>query len=230
MNWIIRQTWNHVLMVHEKVDPCLLQSYIPLPLDLYEGMAVVSIVPFQMSQIRFPFLPSLPLVSSLWELNLRTYVKVGNEVGVYFLTLDTDSALGTFIARHFFGLPYRHVPLKGSVSESQYAMQSGDSEYGLSLLSNLNVAETSQEEIALNRWAVERYQLFNLRNGEIVRGRVRHEPWNMNPVLIDRFDECLTRMIGRKSPLRATQGFYQRELKVEFSPFERIAKGIIRAG
>jgi uncharacterized membrane protein len=110
--WIIKQQWRNVFFIHYKVDPLLIASKVPFKLDLYEGQAVISIVPFLMDGIRFPFFPPIPKISRLWELNLRTYVEVNGIKGIYFFTLETDSKIGELIAKNFFNLPYQYSKLK----------------------------------------------------------------------------------------------------------------------
>ena len=222
MDWIIRQTWKDVLMVHHQIDARELQQYIPFPLDLFEGSALISIVPFRMSDIRFPFVPSVPMISSLWELNLRTYVRVGHETGVYFLTLDSDSRLGVWIARKFFSLPYRQVPLTAKSSQSLYVMKSSHLDHSFQMKTNLETVDASERELEMNRWATERYQLFTKKNNQTFRGRVRHQPWKLHPVKLELYDENLTKMIGLKNSSKAAMGFYQESISVQFSPFEII--------
>jgi len=62
--WIISQRWMDVVFIHYKVDAKELQKIVPFPLDLFEGEAVVSIVPFVMGRIRFPFLIPIPGLQS----------------------------------------------------------------------------------------------------------------------------------------------------------------------
>ncbi len=104
-NWIIRQKWEHVLFLSWFVDPAQIQPLIPFELDTWNGKAVISIVPFKMSRIRLRGLPEIPFASELFELNLRTYVKHGHQSGIHFVTLDTDSRLGQWVANTVFKLP-----------------------------------------------------------------------------------------------------------------------------
>jgi uncharacterized protein YqjF (DUF2071 family) len=46
-----------------------------------------------MSNVAPRFVPALPGVSEFAELNVRTYVTVGGKPGVYFFSLDAESAL-----------------------------------------------------------------------------------------------------------------------------------------
>ena len=222
MDWIIRQTWRDVLMVHHRMDSMELQTHIPFPLDLFQGSAVISIVPFRMTDIRFPFTPSVPLISSLWELNLRTYVRVGDQTGVFFMTLDSDSALGVWIARHCFSLPYRKVLLSGKASSLEYSMKSAHPDYPFQMSTQYAPALATEQELELNRWATERYQLFTKKKEQVFCGRVKHEPWKLLPVKLDCFDESLSKMVGLLHPVRSNTGFYQSSIQVQFSRFQRI--------
>ena len=209
-------------MVHHRMDPMVLQPYIPFALDLFQESAVISIVPFRMSDIRFPFTPSVPLISTLWELNLRTYVRVGDQTGVFFMTLDSDSALGVWIAQNFFSLPYRKVNLSGKTSSLEYSMKSAHPDHPFQMSTRFASVHASQEELELNRWATERYQLFTEKKGQIFCGRVRHAPWKLLPIKLDRFDESLSKMVGLQQPIRTNIGFYQSSIRVQFSRFEQV--------
>ncbi|MCF7729325.1 MAG: DUF2071 domain-containing protein [Chthoniobacterales bacterium] len=120
----MKQRWNHIFFLHGRVTPSLLQQHLPFELDLLDGMAILSIVPFKMDLIRLWNLPPVPLFSHLWEINLRTYVTVAGKPGVYFFTLDTDSALGCWIANHFFHLPYRLAKIKTHLSDGNFYFES----------------------------------------------------------------------------------------------------------
>ncbi|MCR9205726.1 MAG: DUF2071 domain-containing protein, partial [Halobacteriovoraceae bacterium] len=123
--WVISQHWRDVLFLNYKIEPQLIQETLPEPLlvDTFEGSAYLSIVPFRMSDIHFPWSPVLPF-SDLWEINLRTYVRHGKYSGVYFYTLDTDHHLAQWIAQSFFHLPYRYRFLRGSIGNGKYEFES----------------------------------------------------------------------------------------------------------
>ncbi|MCG3056044.1 DUF2071 domain-containing protein, partial [Escherichia coli] len=94
-----------------------------LNIDTFEGKAFISLVPFTMTGIRFKGTPSVPRISQLHELNVRTYVEYQGERGVYFFSLDATNALGVWIARRFFHLPYLHADImvnkRGELTEFQ---------------------------------------------------------------------------------------------------------------
>jgi len=216
----MQQRWNHIFFIHSKVDPALLQPHVPFKLDLFEGKAVLSIVPFRMDKIRLWGLPPIPFFAQLWELNLRTYVTVGGVRGIYFFTLDTDSALGCWIANHFFHLPYRLAKIQACVKDHEYSFQSRRPPF--SFFTQFQLTGKKKTASAFDLWTTERDRLFTLEKENIYEGRVFHAPWELEEVsdlsIEDRFSQQL--------PFRCTfdleNASYARMLKVRFLPFRKI--------
>src|SRR4029079_756429 len=77
-----------------------------LEIDTFDGAAWIGVVPFRMSAVRMRGLPQVPGASAFPELNVRTYVRYGGKAGVWFCSLDAESALAVFAARRFYHLPY----------------------------------------------------------------------------------------------------------------------------
>ncbi len=167
--WIIQQKWSDVLFVSFEIDVDLLRSELPkeLEVDIFNGKAYLSIVPFVMSDIRFFFTPPLPF-SKLIELNLRTYVRYKNKPGIYFFTLDSDHRLGNFLAQKIFNLPYRYAILDINIGNKVYDVQSKDS---LSLKVSIKDKKIKTD---LSNWISERYCLYNVVDEKVFRGDVLH--------------------------------------------------------
>jgi uncharacterized protein len=106
--WIMTQTWHDLLFAHWPLDKITLASKVPAPLelDLWDGVAWIGIVPFRMTNVAPRGMPSLPWISALAELNVRTYVRLGGKPGVYFFSLDASNPLVVAAARALFRLPY----------------------------------------------------------------------------------------------------------------------------
>ena len=106
--WLMTQSWHNLLFAHWPVDAQLLRTRIPpgLPLDVFDGQAWIGVVPFRMTNVAPRFVPAIPFVSQFAELNVRTYVTVGGKPGVYFFSLDAESALAVTAARSLLHLPY----------------------------------------------------------------------------------------------------------------------------
>jgi uncharacterized protein len=106
--WVMTQTWNDLLFAHWPVDAQSLRDRIPasFELELFDGQAWLGIVPFHMTNVAPRFVPALPWVSAFPELNVRTYVRVGDKPGVYFFSLDAANPVAVGAARTLLNLPY----------------------------------------------------------------------------------------------------------------------------
>ena len=221
MKWIMEQNWNHVLFLHWRVDADSIRSHVPFELDLFEGKAVISIVPFQMSRIRFPALPVFPFISSLWELNLRTYVLVNGVRGVYFFTLDTNSALGSYIANRFFHLPYRVAKMHGQVLDSRYIFSSRRSDFSFKL--RAKISTVLKEKTYLDYWATDREHLFTRSKEHIYRGTVIHAEWRLQKVDKINFEDRFSDQLSIHLNQIPDEVAYCEYLKVRFKPFEIVS-------
>ncbi|MBC7538472.1 MAG: DUF2071 domain-containing protein [Bacteriovorax sp.] len=217
--WVIEQVWRHVFFIHYKIDPKLIESLVPYKLDLYEGEAVISVVPFFMERIRFPFLPAIPKISSLWELNLRTYVEVNGIKGIYFFTLETDSFLGNFIANNFFHLPYQFSKIKARIKNNHYEFCHNRAGLSFELGATIFTDEIKSSQFDL--WATERYSLFTSYKGMTYQGIVNHEPWHLVSASIENLKNNFTQLAVPGSPVVCDVS-YARYLKVRFIPFKNV--------
>ena len=216
--WIIEQKWKHVLFLHYKIDPEIIQPLVPFKLDLYEGQAVISIVPFLMEGIRFPFLPAIPWISKLWELNIRTYVEVNGIKGIYFFTLETDSKIGELIAQKFFHLPYRYSKISAYIEKNNYKFNHQREEYSFNLEAEILESKSNHE---FDDWATERYSLFTKKENQTFQGIVAHEPWELRNISINQLENNFTSMVTNEE-MKLCGSSYADYLKVRFRPFIKI--------
>lgn len=210
-----------MLFVNWKVPPFALQDAVPFPLDLHEGCAVLSLVPFFMDQVRFRGLPQVPVASSLWEVNLRTYVRVNGVPGIYFFTLETPHRIANAIARNFFDLPYRYARVSAAVTASEYRMNvngmfPGGRPYELKLLARSGTEHSSSE---FQKWITERYHLFLKRKGSIVRGDVFHDPWKARAAQVLQLEGGISAVSGFPALVNLESCFWADPLRVRFAPF-----------
>ena len=217
--WIIEQKWKNVFFIHYKIDPDLIKNLVPFDLDLHQGRAVISVVPFLMEGIRFPFLPAIPKISKLWELNIRTYVEVNGIKGVYFFTLETDSKLGELIARSFFHLPYRHSKIKANVGKDFYEFDHSREKFHFNLKAQILKKRQPTE---FDLWATERYSLFTKNGSKTYQGIVEHSPWPLRDVNLSQIGNNFTTMVTDQY-LEYAGASFSRYLKVRFRPFINIA-------
>src|SRR3954451_13382987 len=81
--WVMRQEWHNLLFAHWALPAGVVRPAVPkeLPLDLWEGEAYVGVVPFVIRNLRPRGVPSIPVISHLGEINVRTYVTVDGKPG-----------------------------------------------------------------------------------------------------------------------------------------------------
>lgn len=183
--WVMTQTWNDLLFAHWPVDKVALASKIPssLELDLYGGEAWAAVVPFYMTNVAPRGLPSMPGLSAFPELNVRTYVRVGDKPGVYFFSLDAASMFAVTTARTLFHLPYYHasidaLPQDGGIRyrSRRTAGQGGTAELTVSYKPSGPMFHAA--EATLEHFLTERYCLYTTdKASHPLRVDVHHAPW-----------------------------------------------------
>jgi uncharacterized protein len=208
--------WLRTLMVHYEVDSAALQQVVPFQLDLREGCAFVSVVAFTLNGMRPRFGSRvtgwlLKPISTHHFLNVRTYVRVNGETGIYFLAEWLSNRLSVILGPVAFGLPYRFgmidykhewklplsdgcpYPLAGRVEDRRTGNAFA---YDASLSAESQFREC--EPGSLTEWLMERYAAFT-KFGNIQRFfRVWHRPWLQAPANVRVTEQSL---LDRNWPL-----------------------------
>jgi uncharacterized protein len=202
-----RQRWRNMLFLHYRCEPRLLRPHVPpwLELDLHEGAAWVTVIPFAIEDARPRFLPRR-LGLSFLEINVRTYVRNGDDRGLWFFSLEASSMLAVAAARAGIGLPYRLAKM------SIHQTQSGETELTSRRLGFAPAAKPTcsaagapmgrAEKGTLDHFLIERYVLFTDHLGLWLRERVRHPPYHLNAGELLRLEDELTEAcgLGRMGP------------------------------
>ncbi|UYQ94077.1 DUF2071 domain-containing protein [Chitinophaga horti] len=173
--WQWYQEWDQVLFFHWQLDPAEVTPLLPpkLRLDLFEGRAWISLVPFTMMQVRPRLLPPLSFVSDFHEVNLRTYVTNGPNKGVYFFSLEAGNAFSAYISRRFSGLPYERSAI--SREAGQYDVQNPRT--GNHLRVRYTPGEAVKHKTELDKWLTERYYLMLQKGDKVFEFHVHHPEW-----------------------------------------------------
>lgn len=180
--WQYYQEWNKALFLHWVIPYEILQKCVPenLNLDNFEGKYYVSLVAFTMEKIRPKFLPSLSFISDFDEINLRTYIEMDNKKGVYFLNIEAEKLLSTFIAKVLSGLPYE----KSNINRTANAYLSKNIPKGFYLETEFEIKHELNNKTELDKWLTERYCLYLDKNKEIYRYDIHHKEWKLKNVEI----------------------------------------------
>jgi len=204
--WFMTQTWSDLLFAHWPIDAGVLRPMVPraFELDVFEGQAWIAVVPFLMSNVAPRFVPALPGVSEFPELNIRTYVRVADKPGVFFFSLDADSALAVGGARTLFNLPYYRADMT-------IARSGGDVQYRTRRLSAPHPEFTAtyrglgDERVAaagtLEHFLTERYCFYALNHREIpYRLEIHHLPWPLESATADITCNTMAEAAGIRLP------------------------------
>jgi uncharacterized protein YqjF (DUF2071 family) len=187
--WLMGQTWRDLLFAHWQVAADDMRALVPEPLELdeYDGSAWLGITPFAVTGLRPRGAPPPPAVSSFLELNVRTYVRFEDRPGIFFFSLDCTSAAAVAAARRGYLLPYFRAQASAGRRGERVRF-----DLGRVTASEARPAvwrgtywptgpRLSVTDVSLERWLTERYCLYVVRDGRVLRGDIHHPPWPLQP-------------------------------------------------
>lgn len=153
-----------------------------VPLDTYDGMAWLGIVPFRVSGVRLRGMPPVPGVSAFPELNVRTYVRVGSRPGVWFFSLDAAGRLAVAVARAWFRLPYFRARMS-CAHDGETVVYASVRRHPGAPGADFAGRYVPDGEVAaarpgtLEHWLTERYCLYARSPRGVWRADIHHPPW-----------------------------------------------------
>jgi uncharacterized protein YqjF (DUF2071 family) len=194
--------WDRAVFLHFAVDAARLQPWVPFPLDCRDGSAWISLVAFTMRGMR-PRLAGAPgrwLFSPIAThsfLNVRTYVRHGDEPGIHFLAEWLTNRLAVLLGPRLFGLPYRFGRI-----QYRHSPESGEPISG-SVVEDADVALHYRAEGccpvspcargSVDEFLMERYTAYVAWKNERRLGffRVWHPPWPQSRIEAEILDRSL---------------------------------------
>ena len=194
---VMHQDWGKLLFMHWRIAENILRPHIPasLEIDTYGDSAWIAITPFTMWDIRAfpPFVPPVPGLDSMHELNVRTYVHYNGVPGVWFFSLDANSRAAVLAARTFFHLPYYNseIEMEGK-KKIKYRLDRIE-EPAAQFRAAWSVGEPLPESQPGSRefFLTERYILYTEHDDEIYRARIHHEPWQLYEAELTSFSSTM---------------------------------------
>jgi len=226
---LMHQTWGKLLFMHWRIDAKLLRPLIPeaLEIDTFDGSAWIAIAPFTMWDIRAfpPYIPPIPGLSSAHELNVRTYVHYDRVPGVWFFSLDCNSAAAVLGARTFFHLPYFNadIDLEEDGNKIDYSLTRTD-EPPASLEASWEIGETIpySHPGSLEFFLTERYCLYSEDDGVLHRARIHHPPWPLQKAELNSLESTMIESHGLPTPKGEPLLHYCEELDVDIWSLEEV--------
>lgn len=228
--WLLRMTWSDLLFAHWPLAPEAVQAILPRPLQVEtrDGSAWIGVVPFRMSRVRLRFLPPIPTARDFPELNVRTYVRCGDQSGVHFFTLDAASRLAVLGGRTM-NINYLRADMSCSRRGESVEYTSVRTHRGAPSASfsarygPIGDAFTAAPG-GLERWLTERYVLLAAdARGRAWRVRIDHPPWNLHRASATIGHDTMTHGLGLGLPDAAPHLLFGGRIDVRAMAPERIA-------
>lgn len=227
---LMHQDWGKLLFMHWRIEEKDLRPLIPaeLEIDTFDGSAWIGIIPFTMWDIRAfpPFLPPVPGLSSMHELNVRTYVHYDRVPGVWFFSLDCNSAAAVIGARSFYHLPYfdADIDLQPRGDTIDYALTRTD-EPPADFQASWNIGKTVpfSHPDSLEFFLTERYCLYSEDDGDLYRARIFHQPWPLQKATVNSFQSTMIESLGLKTPKGEAVLNYAEEISVDIWPLRPLS-------
>jgi uncharacterized protein YqjF (DUF2071 family) len=225
----MHQDWGKLLFMHWSVDAAVLRPMIPaaLEIDTFKGSAWIAIAPFTMWGIRAfpPFLPPVPGFSSMHELNVRTYVYRDGVPGVWFFSLDCNSAAAVLGARSFFFLPYYNAEIELN-QESRiidYSLVRTD-DPPANFVASWQIGEPLRHSQpgSIEFFLTERYCLYSEKQTKIYRSRIYHQPWPLQVATLSSFNSSMLEAAGLPTPESEPLLHYAEEVNVDIWGLEEV--------
>jgi uncharacterized protein len=216
------QRWRELFFLHWALEPERVASRLPpgVALDCWEGQAYVGLVPFVMRDIRPSWLPRA-LAMDFLETNLRTYVVVNGEPGVWFFSLEASSWLAVQAARIGWGLPYHYAAMHTAREGARirYTSRRRGAEASLALDASIGEPLGPSAPGTLEHFLLERYLLFSEKGRRLWRGQVHHSPYPAQRATVHAVSTTLLEAAGLPPASGAPLAHYAEGVDVEvFGP------------
>jgi uncharacterized protein len=188
------QRWSNLLFAHWPVNADEIRALVPpsLSLDLRDGTAWVTIAPFLISHLHARGIPPIPFTSAFPELNVRTYVAVGDKPGVYFFSLDAGNAAAVLGARTLYHLPYMNAKMSIHEQDDGWFAYRSHRTDGRAPQADLSVRYRPVSEPShaapgsLDHWLSARYCLYAVDStGVAYRADIHHKPWPLQEAVAE---------------------------------------------
>lgn len=186
--------WRDLIMVNYRVDPDLLQPWVPrgTSLDLWAGDALISLVAFKLLDTRVMGL-NLPGYRNFEEVNLRFYVRReadgDQKRGVVFIREWVPKRMISWVANTVYNEHYATIPMRHS---GRYASDRTDrisyefkvcGKWNSVAVQTTGAATIPQEDSQLSFIAEHYWGYSQQRDGSTMENQVEHPPWEVDTLI-----------------------------------------------
>jgi uncharacterized protein YqjF (DUF2071 family) len=204
---LVSMRWRDLLFAHYPIAPDRLRPRLPdgVSLDTFDGQAWLGVVALTMTDVR----PSVaPFGRTFPQLNLRTYVTMDGDPGVYFLSMDADERLAVTVARRTLGVPYyladasirRHG---AEVTVESERVQAGEPDARFRATYAPDGPLKPIADGSFEAFAIDRYRLYLPGRNAVYTATLDHDPWRLRTATADVEAETLFSAAGVGRPSAA---------------------------
>jgi hypothetical protein len=210
------QAWRNLLFYSWPVPAAALAKLVPagLPVDQFRGTGWVSLVPFHMHHLHLRLLPPIPGTGDFGEVNLRAYVRVRDEPGVYFFSIDSASCLGALVARLAFHLPFHRAAVRFEERSGGFRIHSArraeDGQPPARLIASWRPRGSLRTPASgsLEHFLLERYASFAPAGSDtLYRGPLLHSDWRVQDADAELEVQSVVTAAGLEPPLHPVAHF-----------------------
>jgi uncharacterized protein YqjF (DUF2071 family) len=226
---LMRQTWAKLLFMHWRLPAAVLRARVPaqLEIDTFDDEAWIGVVPFTIRDMRASFLPPVPGLSEMHELNVRTYVRHRGVPGIYFFSLDASSALAVFGARTFFLVPYFTADLSlrqqgDSITYRSRRTHRGAPAARFDARWTFGARLPESQPGSLEFFLTERYCFYTTRGASVFRCRIHHAPWPLSSAEVSTYHSTMIESHGLPAPEGPPLLHYAEAVTADIWPLERM--------
>lgn len=193
--------WANLFLATYSVPETLLKPRLApgLELDRRDGQCFASLVAFDFLDTRVFSIP-WPGYRNFPELNLRFYVRYGNQRGVMFIRELVPKRLVAWLARTLYHEPYLATPMTNQVRETDHSIevehrvQMNGRTHRLRALGRKPTFTPSPD--SLEHFFKEHEWGFGVVRGRLMRYHVQHPTWAVYPIADYEIDVDWSRLYG----------------------------------
>jgi uncharacterized protein YqjF (DUF2071 family) len=210
---VMHQTWGKLLFMHWRISENLVRPHVP---------------EFTMWDVRAlpPFVPPVPGLSALHELNVRTYVHHNGVPGVWFFSLDTNSHAAVLGARSIYHLPYYYadIELKEHGKTIDYRLDRDDDDSPAAFKATWKIGDPLAQSQPGSKefFLTERYILYAEHDDQLYRARIHHEPWPLQEAELKSWGSSMVEANRLRQPPGEPIVHYAEEIDVEIWYLEKV--------
>ena len=179
--WTVYQEWNKAIFLHWEVDAEVIQGMLPkaLTVDTINGKAWVSVVAFDMNNVKLRYFPKPPYISDFQEINIRTYVVCNGKPSVYFFSMEAHKKLSCVVLEQLSKFPYRYSKMSRTATQ----FQSKNTDLNEAFKIEYTLDDTPIVKDDTDKWLTERYAVFQDYKDSIMEYDVHHLEWPMQNII-----------------------------------------------